>query len=72
MTTHILIGIRAESLRTRPGVSPKIGWTAWLRTVARRRRERVALAELNDFMLRDIGITRCDALREANKPCWRS
>ena len=37
-----------------------------------RRRQRHALARLDDRMLRDIGITRGDVWREINKPFWRS
>jgi uncharacterized protein YjiS (DUF1127 family) len=36
-----------------------------------RTRQRQALAALDDRMLRDIGITRVDAAREAGKPFWR-
>ena len=36
-----------------------------------RRRQRHALARLDDRMLRDIGVTRCDVWREVNKPFWR-
>ena len=38
----------------------------------RRSYERQALAGLSDLMLRDIGVTRCDALNEASKPFWRA
>ena len=60
--------------RSRPG-----GWLAraacavtaagerWLE----RRRQRRALLELNDNLLKDIGLTRSDAYREGNKPFWR-
>lgn len=44
-------------------------------TIARmrqRRRERRQLAELDDRLLRDIGVERTDALREARKPFWRN
>jgi uncharacterized protein YjiS (DUF1127 family) len=34
-------------------------------------RERRALAELDDRLLRDIGITRYDAAHEVAKPFWR-
>jgi uncharacterized protein YjiS (DUF1127 family) len=27
---------------------------------------------MSDAMLRDIGITRCDAMNEASKPFWRA
>ena len=36
-----------------------------------RARQRRTLAGLNDFMLRDLGITREEALGEADKPFWR-
>ncbi len=35
-----------------------------------RHRERRALMELDDRFLHDIGITRTQALEEANKPFW--
>jgi uncharacterized protein YjiS (DUF1127 family) len=34
-------------------------------------RQRNALADLDDHMLQDIGITRYDAARECGKPFWR-
>jgi uncharacterized protein YjiS (DUF1127 family) len=37
----------------------------------RRMESRRELAALNDRALRDIGLTRVDALREADKPFWR-
>jgi uncharacterized protein YjiS (DUF1127 family) len=40
---------------------------AWLE----RRRQRRALLELNDHLLKDIGIGRGDAYREGSKPFWR-
>jgi uncharacterized protein YjiS (DUF1127 family) len=36
----------------------------------RRARSRRELEGLSDATLRDIGITRCDAHREMNKPFW--
>jgi uncharacterized protein YjiS (DUF1127 family) len=36
----------------------------------RRARSRHELEALSDATLRDIGITRCDAHREMNKPFW--
>jgi uncharacterized protein YjiS (DUF1127 family) len=35
-----------------------------------RRRSRLALMELSDAQLKDIGISRCEAFREANRPFW--
>jgi len=46
---------------------------AWL-LLARwidRRRQRKVLAGLDDHQLRDIGITRLDAMRECEKPFWK-
>ncbi|MFZ1923353.1 MAG: DUF1127 domain-containing protein, partial [Xanthobacteraceae bacterium] len=37
-----------------------------------RSRSRQELQGLPDATLRDIGITRCDAEREAHKPFWMS
>ena len=44
---------------------------ATLREWRRRARDRACLAELDDRMLRDIGITRTDAEFLINKPFWR-
>ena len=44
---------------------------AVLREWHRRRRTRAMLAEFDDRLLRDIGITRVEALSEIDKPFWR-
>ena len=36
-----------------------------------RSRQRRQLAALTDLQLRDIGVSRIDALREAEKPFWK-
>jgi uncharacterized protein YjiS (DUF1127 family) len=46
-------------------------WAALAR-MQQRRRERRQLAELDERLLRDIGVERADALREARKPFWRA
>ncbi|HEX6959990.1 MAG TPA: DUF1127 domain-containing protein [Ferrovibrio sp.] len=43
------------------------GLLAW----QRRARERGQLAELSDIYLKDMGLSRADALREASRPFWR-
>ena len=43
-----------------------------LREWRQRSRERAQLAVLDERMLRDIGISRGDVLREINKPFWRA
>jgi uncharacterized protein YjiS (DUF1127 family) len=47
------------------------GLIALLKTWRRRAEERQTLVTMSDMMLRDIGITRCDAMNEASKPFWR-
>ncbi|MGF0538404.1 DUF1127 domain-containing protein [Agrobacterium sp. ES01] len=37
----------------------------------RKARSRLALRELDDHLLRDIGLSRTQAKREAEKPFWR-
>ncbi len=43
---------------------------AMIEMAAERRRSRHALLELSDDMLKDIGISRSEAYREANRPFW--
>jgi uncharacterized protein YjiS (DUF1127 family) len=60
---------RAVSSRTAgigAGLFSLIG--EWLRRIESRRE----LAGLCDRAMRDIGITRVDAMREADKPFWRA
>ena len=52
------------------------GVTLFARAIARVRRwrqlssQRRELAQLSDTMLKDIGLSRVDALREAERPFW--
>jgi uncharacterized protein YjiS (DUF1127 family) len=48
------------------------GWIALLKLWRRRAYDRQMLVTMSDAMLRDIGITRCDAMNEASKPFWRA
>jgi uncharacterized protein YjiS (DUF1127 family) len=57
--------VRAESR----GVGDRV--LATLREWRRRARDRAQLAELDDRMLKDIGLTRTDAEFLINKPFWR-
>jgi uncharacterized protein YjiS (DUF1127 family) len=43
-------------------------WSKW----GERARQRREFRELPDYLLRDIGLSRCDAEREARKPFWRT
>ncbi len=51
----------------RAGLSGLIGWFG---DRAERRRSRNALLGLDDAMLKDIGLTRAQAQREAGKSFW--
>lgn len=44
---------------------------SWCMTRIDKRRSRKTLADLTDEQLRDIGVTRAQALREASQPFWR-
>lgn len=47
------------------------GWLRRIPVWISRHRQRKALAELNDYLLDDIGVSYDAALREAAKPFWR-
>ncbi|MEI9410187.1 DUF1127 domain-containing protein [Mesorhizobium salmacidum] len=42
----------------------------WIDHLLERLRGRLALLEMTDDQLKDIGISRCDAHREGIKPLW--
>jgi uncharacterized protein YjiS (DUF1127 family) len=42
----------------------------WIDALLERRRGRLALLEMTDDQLKDIGISRCDAHREGIRPLW--
>jgi uncharacterized protein YjiS (DUF1127 family) len=42
-----------------------------VRGVAQRARDRALLARFDDRMLRDIGLTPADVMRDINRPFWR-
>ena len=46
------------------------GWLAWLATAMHAIQTRRRLAEMDDRMLKDIGISRADALQEAERAPW--
>jgi uncharacterized protein YjiS (DUF1127 family) len=50
--------------------SSRAGAIDWFRLAARRWRERRILEDLDDRMLRDIGVNRFEATAEARKPFW--
>ncbi|WP_214471911.1 DUF1127 domain-containing protein [Mesorhizobium sp. dw_380] len=42
----------------------------WVDYLLERRRSRLALLEMTDDQLKDIGVSRCDAHREGIRPFW--
>jgi uncharacterized protein YjiS (DUF1127 family) len=56
LSTRLRLAIRAAVL--------------WLDRVIERRNQRLALAELTDEQLADVGLTHCDVEREC-RPFWR-
>ena len=66
------LGFAAVAGLSRRGLSDAIGrgfdrLLVW----AERSEQRHRLAELNDHMLRDIGLTRADVMAETIKPFWQ-
>ena len=43
---------------------------AWIERLAERRRSRLALLEMTDVQLRDIGLSRADAYHEGKRQLW--
>ncbi|MBZ9917579.1 MULTISPECIES: DUF1127 domain-containing protein [unclassified Mesorhizobium] len=43
----------------------------WIDGLLERRRSRLALLDMTDDQLKDIGISRCDAHREGIRPFWK-
>lgn len=48
------------------------GWAALIASWWRRSQDREALMRMTDRDLKDIGLRRYDAYREARKPFWRA
>ena len=53
-------------------LTPGRDLAALLRLWHQRARQRRQLMRLDDKLLKDIGLTRCDAETEATKPFWRA
>jgi uncharacterized protein YjiS (DUF1127 family) len=54
----------------RPALPAKAGWTVRVGQMLRAMRTRTYLCEMDDRMLKDIGVSRMDASREANRWPW--
>lgn len=70
MTFTDLIRITDRTDQPSPG-SIVAATISWLQLCAERRRQRLALLELSDDLLADIGVSRAAAIGEASKPWWR-
>ncbi len=57
-------------LRRRAAASPAAVWLAWLAEAMRTVSTRRSLAQMDDRMLKDIGLTRADAQEEASRKPW--
>jgi uncharacterized protein YjiS (DUF1127 family) len=70
MSAHMLS--RPAACRAQMAVPRSRGasWLAWLATAMRTIETRRRLAQMDDRMLKDIGITRSEALEEANRAPW--
>jgi uncharacterized protein YjiS (DUF1127 family) len=74
MTTRRLTLVAGTHGRTAPGTPSSgvrhslLAFLRWLAQVDRAYRERSYLAEMDDRILRDIGITRAEAEAEARRP----
>ncbi len=62
---------RVRTFETMPGRSTFRSLIAWIAAAAARWHQRRLLEQFDERMLRDIGISRSQALSEANKPWWR-
>lgn len=63
---RLVPAIRVSPPRRRSAVSVIQQLELW----ADRRRERRALLACSDGLLKDVGLSRADAMREAGKPFW--
>ena len=73
-----MYGYNSERSSFRPSTGERLSFTGMLVRLAdriavghERRRQRLALARLDDRMLRDIGLTMADVEGEVSKPFWR-
>ena len=74
-----MVALHWHTTQARPGQRSGVlalgdAWdhtVATLREWCRRIREREELAQLDERMLKDIGLTRADARFLSNKPFWR-
>jgi uncharacterized protein YjiS (DUF1127 family) len=67
MSAHVL---HSSIARRRHAASPVAVWLLWLAEAMRTVSTRRSLAQMDDRMLKDIGLTRAEALQEAERKPW--
>ncbi len=70
-TLKLVRSVSRPAVRWNDGRGPAEEALRILSVWIERARQRRCLAGLSDRSLKDIGISRCDALHEARKPFWR-
>ena len=60
----------ATRIQATPSGSPWRMVIGWYRAALERRRQRCALADLDEHLLKDIGLSREAARRESARPMW--
>lgn len=69
MSAIVTIGTTSTGRRETKAYSlPKV--IVWLEHMLERRRSRLALLEMSDEQLKDIGVSRGEAYGEASRPFW--
>ena len=69
LTNASIHTLPAATLRRRDRI---LGLVATVELWLERRRQRRELLKLNEHMLKDIGLSHSDAVREGFKPFWRA
>ena len=68
---EFVLNLRPIGRAVRGRLDPLARSWSWLRQCRERRRQRRALAQLDERLLRDIGLSRMQAAAERAKPFWK-
>lgn len=76
MNSIVRFGRYQVVLLKRDRISPTLlerlrEWLVKINQYRQNAQQRKKLAQLPDYLLKDIGVTRADALKEAEKPFWK-